>query len=162
MKGGASFNTSGFDRVIRPRIEALKGITITVGVQKGAEATGGGLIAPYAANNNFGTKNAMGWELIPARPFMTYSADRISDWMATAAFTQIIDKVLAGQITTEQAANLIGRKAVLITKETIRDSALYKPNTELTKQRKRAKGHGDKPLQDSLGLLNAIKFVRVP
>lgn len=157
MKGGAQFNTQGFDRVIRKNITALAGIKLKIGIQKGATATGGGLIAPYAAANNFGTKNGR----IPSRPFMTYSADRIADWMETAAFYEVVNDVITGKITADMAAARIGAKAVEITRRTIRDSALYKPNTEYTLNIKRKKKQGDKPLLASESLFRNVKFVRV-
>ena len=157
MKGGAQFNTMGFDRVIRKNISALAGIKIKVGIQKGATATGGGLVAPYAANNNFGTKTKAGKTKIPARPFMTYSADRIADWLETVAFYEVVNMVIAGQITADQAAARIGSKAVDITRRTIRDSALYKPNAAITILRK---GH-TRPLQDSMSMFRNVKFVRM-
>ncbi|WFZ22215.1 hypothetical protein NFK58_12945 [Citrobacter portucalensis] len=157
MKGGAQFNTQGFDRVIRKNITALAGIKLKVGIQKGATATGGGLIAPYAANNNFGTKTKSGKTKIPSRPFMTYSADRIADWMETAAFYEVVNDVIAGKITAAMAVRRIGSKAVDITKRTIRDSALYKPNAPTTIMRK---GH-TRQLQDSMSMFRNVKFVRV-
>ncbi|MGK0743569.1 hypothetical protein ACSFCX_03705 [Yokenella regensburgei] len=157
MKGGAQFNTMGFDRVIRKNISALAGIKIKVGIQKGATATGGGLVAPYAANNNFGTKTKQGKTKIPRRPFMTYSADRIADWMETAAFYEVVNDVITGKISASMAASRIGSRAVDITKRTIRDSALYKPNAPVTIMRK---GH-DRQLQDSMSLFRNVKFVRV-
>lgn len=157
MKGGAQFNTQGFDRVIRKNITALAGIKLKVGIQKGATATGGGLIAPYAANNNFGTKTKSGAQKIPSRPFMTYSADRIADWMESAAFYEVVNDVITGKITADMAAARIGMRAVDITRRTIRDSALYKPNAAMTIKRK---GHA-RPLQDSMSMFRNVKFVRV-
>ncbi|KKY64152.1 hypothetical protein [Klebsiella aerogenes] len=157
MKGGAKFNTNGFDRVIRQNISVLAGIQLKVGIQKGATATGGGLIAPYAANNNFGTKTKQGKTKIPRRPFMTYSADRIADWMKTAAFYEVVNDVITGKISADMAATRIGTKAVDITKRTIRDSALYKPNAPTTIMQK---GHA-RPLQDSMSMFRNVKFVRV-
>ncbi|HEY3591932.1 MAG TPA: hypothetical protein VGL07_17965 [Buttiauxella sp.] len=161
MKGGAQFNTMGFDRVIRKNISALAGITVKIGIQKGATATGGGLVAPYAANNNFGTKTKGGKTKIPSRPFMTYSADRIADWMEAAAFYEVVNDVITGKITADVAAGRIGSTAVEITKRTIRDSALYKPNTEYTLARKRKKKQGNRPLLASESLFGNVKFVRV-
>ncbi|MGN7914739.1 hypothetical protein [Enterobacter sp. 22466] len=157
MKGGAQFNTMGFDRVIRKNITALAGIKLKIGIQKGATATGGGLVAEYAAANNFGTKNGR----IPSRPFMTYSSDRIADWMETAAFYEVVNGVIAGRFTADMAAKIIGDRAVNITKKTIKDSALYKPNTEYTLNIKRKKKQGDKPLLASESLFRNVKFVRV-
>ncbi|HEY2452878.1 MAG TPA: hypothetical protein VGI71_09695 [Scandinavium sp.] len=157
MKGGAQFNTMGFDRVIRKNISALAGIKLKVGIQKGAKATGGGLIAPYAADNNFGTKTKQGKTRIQARPFMTYSADRMADWLETAAFYEVVNDVITGKITADMAATRIGTKAVDITRRTIRDSALYKPNAASTIARK---GHA-RPLQDSMSMFRNVKFIRV-
>lgn len=157
MKGGAQFNTMGFDRVIRKNISELAGITLKVGIQKGATATGGGLIAPYAAANNFGTKDGR----IPARPFMTYSADRIADWMETAAFYNLVNAVISGKITAAAAVIAIGKTATHITKKTIQDSTLYAENTPRTLELKRRKKYGSKPLLASESMFRNVKYLRV-
>lgn len=160
MKGGATFVTRGFDRKITKRVQALAGIKIKVGIQRGATDDKGGLIAPYAAMNQFGTTNAMGWELIPARPFMTFSADRIADWMDSQEFNRIIALVVSGKKPVNFAVTAISQKAVLITKNTIRDSELYKPNSDRTLADKRKRGRGEKPLLDSTSMLNAVRAVK--
>lgn len=157
MKGGAQFNTEGFDRVIRQNIASLAGIKLKVGVQKGAQAEGGGLIAEYAAANNFGTKDGR----IPKRQFMTFSADRIADWMETAAFNALVRDVITGRITADAAAARIGERAVLITKKTIRDTALYAANAKSTLEVKRRLKQGSDPLMASGYMFRAIRFVRV-
>lgn len=161
MKGGAQFNTMGFDRVIRQNLTGLNGIKLKVGIQKGAAASGGGLVAPYAANNNFGTKTKSGKTKIPKRPFMEYSADRIADWMRTAAFYNVVNDVITGKITADMAATQIGKKATYITKMTIRDSALYAENSPRTLEFKRRKKYGNKPLLASESLFRNVRFVRV-
>lgn len=55
MRGGAKFETKGFDRAIRQRVKALAGISITVGIHRG-KMNEGLDVATYAARNNFGTK----------------------------------------------------------------------------------------------------------
>jgi hypothetical protein len=35
MRGGAKFETKGFDRVIRQRVNALAGVKLTVGIHRG-------------------------------------------------------------------------------------------------------------------------------
>ncbi|MFZ5128850.1 hypothetical protein ACV8TN_05550 [Citrobacter freundii] len=138
MRGGAKFETRGADRVIRQRIKALAGISLTVGIHRG-KTNKGVDVATYAAWNNFGTKNAMGWELIPARPFMTYSSDYIAEWMKTAAYKELIGDVIQGRITVQQAIVRIGTKAVQTTRQTIKTKSLYKPNTPETIARKNGK-----------------------
>ena len=138
MRGGAKFETKGFDRVIRQRVKALAGISITVGIHRG-KMNEGLDVATYAAWNNFGTKNAMGWELIPARPFMKYSSDYIAEWMKSSQYKDLMSDIIAGRITQQQAILIIGSKAVQITRATIKEKNLYKPNTPETIARKKGK-----------------------
>lgn len=163
MKGGATFNTQGLDAILTmgKRLEKLRGITIKVGVQKGATDAKGGLIATYAAHNNFGTSNAMGGVLIPARPFMVYSAKGIKEWMEGPAFSDAIRRLNTGKLTPEQVAHRIGVAATKITQDTIKKSELYQENSEITLARKRAKNQGDKPLQASMSMYKAIRYVIV-
>jgi hypothetical protein len=55
MRGGAKFETKGFDRVIRQRVNALAGVKLTVGIHRG-KMNQGVDVALYGAWNNFGTK----------------------------------------------------------------------------------------------------------
>ncbi|EDV0261305.1 hypothetical protein YM80_001882 [Salmonella enterica subsp. salamae] len=136
MRGGARLETKGADRVIRQRIKSLAGIQLTVGIHRG-KTNNGVDVALYGAWNNFGTKNAMGWELIPERPFMRFASDRIADWMRSNEYKEILHSVALGRMTPQQAIARIGAKAVSITRKTIADSALYKPNSDITIARKR-------------------------
>ncbi|BBR58938.1 hypothetical protein [Klebsiella sp. WP4-W18-ESBL-05] len=145
MRGGARFETRGADRVIRQRIKALAGISITVGIHRGK--TNDGIdVATYAAWNNFGTKNAMGWELIPARPFMQYSANKIAGWMKGNEYQQIIYSVMSGKRTPQQTAAIIGLTASRMTNQIMHTSSLYKPNSPVTIARK---GTGRRVLESS-------------
>ncbi|HHE5075058.1 TPA: hypothetical protein ACPEVZ_002035 [Citrobacter freundii] len=145
MRGGAKFETRGADRVIRQRIKSLAGISITVGIHRG-KMNEGIDVATYAAWNNFGTKNAMGWELIPARPFMQYSANRIAGWMRGNEYQQIIHSVIIGKRTAIQAANIIGLTTSRMTNQVMHTSSLYKPNSPVTIARK---GTGRRVLESS-------------
>lgn len=161
MKGGATFDTSGLDAIIKGGrgLAKLKGATIKVGVQKGATDEKGGLIAPYAAHNNFGTKNAMGGVLIPARPFMVYSAQGIQKWMRSREFIDAVSRMNAGKMTPEQILKLIGLRATEITEDKINNPApnVYAPNKPSTLARKK----GSKPLIDSESLVNSIRYIIV-
>ncbi|EMM6694579.1 hypothetical protein ACTQHD_07585 [Citrobacter freundii] len=137
MRGGATLETKGFDRVLRQRIQALAGISITVGIHRGTQNKGID-VATYAAWNNFGTKNAMGWELIPARPFMMYSAKRIAGWMKGKEYRQLISSVIDGNRTPQQVVRIIGAKTALMTNQIMHTSSLYKPNSPETIARKGA------------------------
>jgi len=153
MRGGAKFETRGADRVIRQRIESLAGVTLTVGIHRG-ETNKGVDVATYGAWNNFGTKNAMGWELIPERPFMKFASDRIADWMRSDAYKEVLRDVARGRITPQQAITRIGAQAVAITSKTIADSALYRPNSDITIARKGS----TKPLINSGVLIQTVNY----
>lgn len=162
MKGGATFNTKGADAILTmgKRLAKLRGMTVKVGVQKGATGKEGQLIAPYAAHNNFGTKNAMGGVLIPARPFMTLSAKGIKEWMGSRAFAEAVSKLNAGKMTPEGLAHLIGTQAKTITEQAIRNGD-YKENHPITLARKKAKGQGSKPLIATESLVKNIRYIIV-
>ncbi|EBI6103166.1 hypothetical protein AAHK31_000518 [Salmonella enterica] len=153
MRGGARLETKGADRVIRQRIKSLAGIQLTVGIDRG-KTNNGVDVALYGAWNNFGTKNAMGWELIPERPFMRFASDRIADWMRSDEYKEILHGVALGNITPQQAIARIGAKAVSITRKTIADSALYKPNSDITIARKGS----TKPLIHSGVLIQTVNY----
>lgn len=161
MKGGATMSTRGLDAVFSgmKNLEKLRGMTVKVGVQKGATDDKGGLIAPYAAMNNFGTKNAMGGVLIPARPFMVYSAKGIKEWMESAAFSELVSDVQMGRLDAVGAAHKIGTVAVGITKRNIMKSDQYEQNSETTLAIKRKKNQGSKPLVASESLYKSIRYV---
>jgi hypothetical protein len=163
MKGGATFNTHGLDAVLSmgKRLEKLRGMTVKTGIQKGYADDKGGLIATYAAHNNFGTKNAMGGVLIPARPFMVYSAKGIQKWLEGPEFAEAVFRMNAGRMRPEQVARLIGNRSVKITKENILKSDQYVENSKETLARKRAKNQGDKPLQASMSMYKAVRYVIV-
>lgn len=153
MRGGAKFETRGADRLIRQRIQSLAGVTLTVGIHRG-KTNQGVDVATYGAWNNFGTKNAMGWELIPERPFMKFASDRIADWMRTDAYKEVLRDVARGRITPQQAIARIGAQAVAITSKTIADSALYRPNSDITIARKGS----TKPLINSGVLIQTVNY----
>lgn len=153
MRGGAKFETRGADRVIRQRIQSLAGVTLTVGIHRG-KTNQGVDVATYGAWNNFGTKNAMGWELIPERPFMKFASDRIADWMRSDAYKEVLRDVARGRITPQQAITRIGAQAVAITSKTIADSALYRPNSDITIARKGS----TKPLINSGVLIQTVNY----
>ncbi|EMS0915322.1 hypothetical protein WKJ17_002931 [Salmonella enterica] len=154
MRGGAKLETHGFNRVIRQRVKSLAGVSVTVGIHRGKKHEGVD-VATYAAWNNFGTKNAMGWELIPARPFMTYSANRISGWMNSAAYQQNIKQVVSGKKTATQVAEYIGYEASKMTRRVLMTATLYKPNSEVTIARK---GNGKQVLENSHFLFDSVAY----
>lgn len=161
MRGGATFNTHGVDAILTAgkRLDKLRGMTVKVGVQKGATDDKGGLIATYAAHNNFGTKNAMGGVLIPARPFMVFSAKGIEKWMGSAEFAEAVFKLNTGKMTPEAVAHLIGTRAVQITREKIKDSDSYEENSKETLARKKKLNQGAAPLLASRSMFKSIRYV---
>lgn len=154
MRGGAKLETNGFNRVIRQRVKSLAGITVTVGIHRGKQHDGVD-VATYAAWNNFGTKNAMGWELIPARPFMTYSANHIAGWMKSAAYQQNIKQVVSGKKTAAPVAEYIGYEATRMTRRVLMTATLYKPNSAVTIARK---GSGKQVLENNHFLFDTVAY----
>lgn len=153
MKGGATMTRRGGDKAITDRFARLGRVSLTVGLHRG-KLNDGVDVATYGAWNNYGTKNAMGWELIPKRQFMNFAADRIFDWMHSAHYQEILLDVARGRITPEAAIARIGAQAVAITRKTILDSALYKPNSPETIARKGS----SKPLVKSGVMIQTVNF----
>lgn len=134
MRGGAKLNTAAFDRIMR-RAAKVRAVKITVGIHRGETDKKGSDVAVYAAANNAGvTKN--GKIRIPARPFMSYSADEIAKFLHTTKCTRLLFRYIKGEITANQLQTIIGKESVRLTKKTILDSALYKENADITKKRK--------------------------
>lgn len=154
MRGGAKLETHGFNRVIRQRVKSLAGISVTVGIHRGKQHDGVD-VATYAAWNNFGTKNAMGWELIPARPFMTYSANHIAGWMKSATYQQNIKQVVSGKKNAAQVAEYIGYEATRMTRRVLMTATLYKPNSAVTIARK---GSGKQVLENNHFLFDTVAY----
>lgn len=134
MQGGAKLDATAFDRLLK-RAAKVRTVKITVGIHRGEKDKKGNDVAVYASANNAGVKKK-GRPKIPARRFMSYSADAIRDFLHTTKCNRLLMRYIKGEISVTQLETIIGTEAVNITRKTILDSALYAPNAASTIKRK--------------------------
>ncbi|BET96530.1 hypothetical protein [Xenorhabdus taiwanensis] len=140
-------------RAALERIASTQTIQVNAGILAGAtnEKTGEP-IAPYAAANEFGTKN------IPPRPFMRSTiSNKSSEW------GQLIGAQLRGRLQdtggVEAAFNTVGMVMAADIRDSIEQS-LPPPNAPATIARKAKKGIAapDKTLVDTGSMQRAIDY----
>ncbi|MBE8596853.1 hypothetical protein IQ209_10095 [Xenorhabdus sp. BG5] len=146
MKGGDKL------RAALERIANTQTIQVNAGILAGAtnEDTGEP-IAPYAAANEFGTKN------IPPRPFMRSTiANKSNEWSQLLA-SQLHGRMQDGNI--EAAFDVVGKEMALDIKDSIEHS-LPPPNAPETIARKRKKGiaEPEKTLVDTGSMQRAVDY----
>jgi hypothetical protein len=130
---------------------------LVVGILKGAHTNvdDGKLeesvpIAPYAAMQEFGTKN------IPPRPFLrTTLAEKQSEWSKTIALLMQEN----GVKDLTQALNILGIQMTGDIQAKIRSGAFtpLNPKTIRAKERK-GRPHPDAPLRDTESMINAVRY----
>ncbi|PHM61192.1 hypothetical protein [Xenorhabdus ishibashii] len=140
-------------RAALERIANTQTIQVQAGVLAGAtnEKTGES-IAPYAAANEFGTKN------IPPRPFMRATiANKSNEWAQLLA-SQLRGRMQDGS-NIEAAFNVVGKEMALDIQDSIEQS-LPPPNAPATIARKAKKGIAapDKTLVDTGSMQRAIDY----
>ncbi|MGJ0579085.1 hypothetical protein ACR71G_13550 [Xenorhabdus bovienii] len=125
-------------------------IKVSAGILAGATNEDGEKIAPYAAANEFGTRN------IPARPFIRSTiANKSGEW------GQTIGSLLQGNAQdsdrVESAFNILGMTIVQDIKDTI-EQGVSPPNHPTTVAAKTRKGLAEpnKTLIDAGGMQGAI------
>lgn len=131
MQGGAKLDATAFDRLLK-RAAKVRTVKITVGIHRGEKDKKGNDVAVYASANNSGVKKN-GRTKIPARPFMSYSADAIRHFLHTTKCNRLLMRYIKGEISVTQLETLIGDEAVNITRKTILTSSLYAENADITK-----------------------------
>jgi len=105
-----------------------------------------------AVYNNYGTFNKDGSVHIPPRPFMDIGGFNAS--IQTKSLRKaLIRRVREGKIQFEQAADIIGAKAAVIMKNTIRDLK-DPPNAPYTIRKKKS----DNPLVDTGLLMQSVTW----
>ena len=135
----------GMDALQR-RLRALEGTEVHVGVLQ-PDPTGDGdtTIAVVAAANELGTRDT------PQRSFIGRTIDGEAKEIAGVQ-AKVLDKVVAGEMSAEQAGDVVGLDVASRVRETIRSNVppALKPET--------VKRKGDsRTLVDTGQLLNAIK-----
>lgn len=134
----------GMDALSR-RLRTLDGTEVRVGVLQPDPTDGGSTIAVVAAANELGTSR------VPQRSFIGRTVDGEAKEIAEVQ-ARVMDKVVAGSMSAEQAADVVGLDAASRVRATIRSNVppALKPET--------VKRKGDsRTLVDTGQLLNAIK-----
>lgn len=109
-------------------------------------------VIDVAVYNNYGTFNEDGSVHIPPRPFLDIGGLRAVEETKIMRKT-LLQKVREGQMSMEQAADMIGAKAAAVMKNTIRDLNVP-PNAPSTIARKKS----DNPLVDTGLMMQTVTW----
>lgn len=135
------------------RINGIKNTSMKVGILNGAtNPDTGELIAPYAAANEFGTRN------MPARPFFRNTiAKKDNEW--GAKFEALAARNPLSKETVLEALNGLGGVMVADIQEEI-ETGTFAPLAPSTVARKKKKGIADpeKPLVETGAMQRAIDY----
>jgi len=120
---------------------------VKVGIM-GDETVDGTAVVDYATFNEFGT------EYIPARPFMSITAELYTDDISR--FTQyLVGRMIDGKITDETVFRNMGEKYQSYIQKTIRDAKTWAvPNAESTIEKKGSTS----PLIDTGRMVQSVRY----
>jgi hypothetical protein len=138
----------GLKNILR-ELKALKGLSVKVGVVKGAgKGKNGVLIARYAAWNEFGTSDGR----IPPRHFIRGWIDNNREQIGKA-IEKLCGLMEDGKIDAMSAVNQLGEYGQSGVKLYIRDGGFI-PNSAAVKRRKK----GGRPLIDTSALRGSVGY----
>jgi hypothetical protein len=90
-------------KAIKREVERAQRREVAVGILQGSTDSEGASIAEYATYNEFGTED------VPSRPFMAISFDE-NVAAINSDFNRQSKRLVAGEVTAEQALTIIGQK----------------------------------------------------
>lgn len=90
-------------KAIKREVERAQRREVAVGILQGSTDSEGTSIAEYATYNEFGTED------VPSRPFMAMSFDE-NVAAINSDFNRQSKRLVAGEVTAEQALTIIGQK----------------------------------------------------
>lgn len=90
-------------KAIKREVERAQHREVAVGILQGSTDSEGTSIAEYATYNEFGTED------VPSRPFMAMSFDE-NVAAINSDFNRQSKRLVAGEVTAEQALTIIGQK----------------------------------------------------
>ena len=90
-------------KAIKREVERAQRREVAVGILQGSNNSEGASIAEYATYNEFGTED------VPSRPFMAMSFDE-NVAAINSDFQRQSKRLVAGEVTAEQALTIIGQK----------------------------------------------------
>jgi len=136
----------GWNNILR-ELEKAKQMEVAVGILEGSQNEGTS-IAEYAAYNEFGTDN------IPSRPFMAMSFDENVAAIDSDFRTQS-RRLVAGEVTADQALTIIGQKHASRIQNTITGRDIL---PALAPSTIAAKKGSTKTLVDTGAMANAVQI----
>lgn len=90
-------------KAIKREVERAQRREVAVGILQGSTDSEGASIAEYATYNEFGTED------VPSRPFMAISFDE-NVAAINSDFNRQSKRLVAGEVTADQALTIIGQK----------------------------------------------------
>ena len=137
---------------IKQELEKLGKMSVKVGIVEGSGEIDGVDIAYYAAVNEAGYEDETGKIRIPSRPFIRSWVDN-NENQIRAFMQSVFRRVLAGQLSAEEAMRLIGEFAQAGIRKNITQGT-FEPNAESTIRQKGS----SRPLIDTGTMRNSIRY----
>lgn len=135
-------------KAIKREVGRAQRLEVAVGILQGSSNGEGASIAEYATYNEFGTKD------IPSRPFMAISVDE-NVAAINSDFQRQSKRLVAGEVTAEQALTIIGQKHVSRIQNTITGRNIL---PALAPSTIAAKKGSTKTLVDTGAMANAVQI----
>jgi len=135
-------------KAIKREVERAQRREVAVGILQGSTDSEGTSIAEYATYNEFGTED------VPSRPFMAMSFDE-NVAAINSDFNRQSKRLVAGEVTAEQALTIIGQKHAGRVQNTITGRNIL---PALAPSTIAAKGGSTKTLVDTGAMTNAVQI----
>lgn len=135
-------------KAIKREVERAQRREVAVGILQGSNDSEGASIAEYATYNEFGTED------VPSRPFMAMSFDE-NVAAINSDFNRQSKRLVAGEVTAEQALTIIGQKHAGRVQNTITGRNIL---PALAPSTIAAKGGSTKTLVDTGAMTNAVQI----
>ena len=135
-------------KAIKRELERAQRREVAVGILQGSNNSEGASIAEYATYNEFGTQD------VPSRPFMAMSFDE-NVAAINSDFQRQSKRLVAGEVTAEQALTIIGMKHAGRVQNTITGRNI---TPALAPSTIAAKKGSTKTLVDTGAMVNAVQI----
>lgn len=135
-------------KAIKREVERAQRREVAVGILQGSNDSEGASIAEYATYNEFGTED------VPSRPFMAMSFDE-NVAAINSDFQRQSKRLVAGEVTADQALTVIGQKHAGRVQNTITGRNIL---PSLAPSTIAAKKGSAKTLVDTGAMVNAVQI----
>lgn len=135
-------------KAIKREVERAQRREVAVGILQGSTDSEGTSIAEYATYNEFGTED------VPSRPFMAMSFDENVEAI-NSDFNRQSKRLVAGEVTADQALTIIGQKHAGRVQNTITGRNIL---PALAPSTVAAKKGSTKTLVDTGAMANAVQI----